>query len=41
VQRIMDITTPIFKASKTVPKTGLTPADIFTNEFLDPKIGLK
>ena len=41
VKQIIDITTPIFAASKSVPKAGLTPADIFTNEFLDPKIGLK
>jgi hypothetical protein len=41
VQQIIDITTPIFKTSKSIPKAGLAPADIFTNEFLDPKIGLQ
>jgi len=41
VKQIIDITTPIFTASKSAPKTGLVPADIFTNEFLDPTIGLK
>lgn len=40
VQTIMDITTPIFTASNSAPKAGLTPADIFTNEFLDTSIGL-
>jgi hypothetical protein len=41
VQKIIDITTPIYTASNSAPKAGLKPEDIFTNEFLDPTIGLK
>lgn len=33
--------TPIYTALDSAPKTGLTPADIYTNEFLDPSIGIK
>lgn len=39
VQKVIDIDTPIFTASNSAPKTGLTPADIFTNEFIDKTIG--
>ena len=41
VQKIIDIDTPIYTAGGTAPKAGLTPADIVTNEFLDPAVGLK
>ncbi|GAB3283566.1 hypothetical protein [Kineosporia babensis] len=40
VQQIIDITTPIFTAANNAPKDGLTPEDLFTNEFLDETIGL-
>ncbi|MCU1396136.1 MAG: uncharacterized protein JWM34_4564 [Ilumatobacteraceae bacterium] len=33
--------TPVYTAQDSPPKAGLTPADIVTNEFLDPSIGLK
>lgn len=39
VQRIIGITSPIFTAQKTI-KADLKPADIATDEFIDPKIGL-
>jgi ABC-type nitrate/sulfonate/bicarbonate transport system substrate-binding protein len=41
VQKIIDIDTPIYTASGSAPKSGLKPDDIFTNEFLDPAIGLQ
>jgi hypothetical protein len=40
VQKIMDIDTPIYTASGSAPKAGLTPGDLFTNEFLDKSISL-
>jgi hypothetical protein len=40
VQRIIDITTPIFTAQRKAVKDGLKPQDIATNEFIDPTIGL-
>ena len=40
VQKILDITTPILTADGTPPADGLTAAALFTNEFLDPSIGL-
>lgn len=39
VQEVMDIVTPIFTEAGQPPAEGLTPADLFTNEFLDPSIG--
>jgi hypothetical protein len=41
VERIITVVTPIFAAQKTPVKPGLTPADIVTNEFIDPSIGVK
>jgi hypothetical protein len=41
IQKIIDIDTPIYTASNSAPKAGLKPDDIYTNEFLDPSIGLK
>jgi hypothetical protein len=39
LQKIIDITTPIFTKSGSAPKDGLTTADISTNEFIDKTIG--
>jgi hypothetical protein len=39
VQRIVDITTPIFTDAGTAPAAGLVATDLFTNEFLDESIG--
>jgi hypothetical protein len=40
LQKMIDIVTPITKAQGKAVKQGLRPADIATNEFLDPAIGL-
>jgi hypothetical protein len=40
VQKMIDITKPIFAAQKKPIKDGLTPEQIFTNEFTEAKIGL-
>jgi len=40
VQRIIDIVTPILVSQRAAPKEGLTPGDIFTNEFIDSTIGV-
>jgi hypothetical protein len=39
VQKIIDITTPLFTDLGTPPADGLTPDDIVTNQFVDPAIG--
>ncbi|MBO3744763.1 nitrate ABC transporter substrate-binding protein [Streptosporangiaceae bacterium NEAU-GS5] len=39
VQRMIDITRPIFAAQHKPIKDGLTAAQLATNEFIDPKIG--
>jgi hypothetical protein len=39
VQKVIDLATPIFTKSGSAPKAGLTPADIFTNKFIDTTIG--
>jgi len=39
VQRMIDITKPIFAAQKKPVKEGLKPSDVVTNEFINPKIG--
>ncbi len=39
VQRLIDITKPIFAAQKKPVRDGLQPAVMVTNEFVDPKIG--
>ena len=39
VQKIIDITTPLFEEQGTPPASGLTPSSIVTNEFIDPAIG--
>lgn len=40
VQKMIDITAPIYAKQGVKVKAGLTPSDLFTNEFIDPKIGL-
>lgn len=40
VQRMIDITRPIFTAQHKQVKDGLKPQDIVTNEFIDPNIGI-
>ncbi|MET7328219.1 nitrate ABC transporter substrate-binding protein [Nonomuraea sp. NPDC005650] len=39
VQRLIDITRPIFAGQNKPVKDGLSPADVVTNDFIDPKIG--
>ena len=40
VQQLIGILSPIYEAKNKPIKAGLTPADIVTNQFVDPKIGL-
>jgi hypothetical protein len=40
VKRVIDIVTPIYSGQRKEVKTGLTPQDLVTNEFIDPSIGL-
>jgi hypothetical protein len=40
MQRMIDILTPIFAAQRKQVKTGLQPSDLYTNEYIDPSIGL-
>lgn len=40
VQKILDIAGPIATKNGTEPAAGLKASDLFTNEFLDPTIGL-
>lgn len=40
VQRMIDITRPIFEAQKTPVASDLTTEQVATNKFLDPSIGL-
>lgn len=39
-QKIIDLTAPIFKKQNVPVKDGLTPADIYTNEYIDQSISL-
>ncbi|OHV46705.1 hypothetical protein [Pseudofrankia sp. BMG5.36] len=41
VQKMIDILTPIFDKQGKPIKSGLTPADLFTNEYVQAGIGLK
>jgi hypothetical protein len=41
VQKLIAIVGPIFAAQRKPIKEGLKPEDVATNEFIDPKIGLK
>jgi hypothetical protein len=40
VRRLLDIDVPIFTGQRKPLEPGLVPADIATNEFLDPAVGL-
>jgi hypothetical protein len=40
VQKMIDIVTPIYKKNHITIADGLTPADLFTNEFIKQGIGL-
>jgi hypothetical protein len=40
VQRLIDIVTPILAGQRAPIKDGLTPQDLYTNEFIDPGIGI-
>lgn len=40
VQRMFDITTPIYAKAGTKIAAGLKPTDIYTNDFIDPSIGM-
>ena len=40
IQRMIDILTPIFAAQHKPVKDGLKPSDLYTNEFINPSIGL-
>jgi len=40
IKRMIDILTPIFAAQHKPVKDGLKPADLYTNEFINPAIGL-
>jgi hypothetical protein len=40
VQKMIDIVGPIYSKANIKIKPGLTPADLFTNEFIDPSITL-
>jgi hypothetical protein len=40
VQRLIDIVTPILAGQRQPLKQGLKPSDLYTNEFIDPSIGV-
>ena len=40
IQRLVDIVTPILVSQRAAPKQGLKAEDLFTNEFIDPSIGV-
>jgi hypothetical protein len=40
VQRLIDIVTPILVGQRQPPKPGLRPEDLYTNEFIDERIGV-
>jgi hypothetical protein len=40
VQRLIDIVTPILAGQRAPIKDGLKPQDLYTNEFIDPGIGI-
>ncbi|MEH3054314.1 MAG: hypothetical protein PGN13_09960 [Patulibacter minatonensis] len=40
VQKIIDLTAPIFEKQNVPVKDGLAPSDIFTNEFIDQSISM-
>lgn len=41
IKRMIDILTPIFASQHKPVRSGLRPEDLFTNEYIDPSIGLK
>jgi hypothetical protein len=41
IQRMIDIVTPILAGQRAELKPGLKPSDLYTNEFIDPSIGVK
>jgi hypothetical protein len=40
IQRMIDILTPIYATQKKEIKAGLKPSDVYTNEYINPAIGL-
>jgi hypothetical protein len=40
IQRMIDIVTPILVGQRKPPRPGLRPQDLYTNEFIDPSIGV-
>lgn len=40
VQGLIDVAVPVYKEQGASPKDGVTPADIVTNQFIDPSISL-
>ncbi len=40
LQRMIDITAPIWAEHKKPVKSGLRPSDVMTNQFIDPRLGL-
>ena len=40
IQRLIDIVTPILAGQRAEIKAGLTPQNLYTNEFVDPSIGV-
>ncbi|HJU02807.1 MAG TPA: hypothetical protein VJ966_16560, partial [Actinomycetes bacterium] len=40
IQRLIDIVTPILAGQRAPIKDGLKPQDLYTNEFIDPAIGI-
>jgi hypothetical protein len=40
IERLIDIVTPILVAKREAPKSGLQPQDLYTNEYIDPSIGI-
>jgi hypothetical protein len=40
VERLIDIVTPILVGQRAPTKPGLRPQDLYTNEFIDPNIGI-
>jgi hypothetical protein len=41
IKTVLDIVTPILSGQRKEVKAGLTPDDLYTNEFIDQSIGLK
>jgi hypothetical protein len=40
IQRLIDIVTPILVGQRHPPRPGLRPQDLYTNEFIDPSVGV-